>query len=208
MFRISKKTATFLILSISIGLIFGLRFCFSAIKSPSQDQSLAKVKGKEDAPIQIVEFIDFQCPACAKGAKHLKKIIEDNSDKIRLELKYYPLSVHQHGLLSAQYAECAARQDKFWVFQDYLIDKQKYWEKLKDVKPTFELFAEWSQLDPKDLKNCLEDKSVEDVVSKDKAEGKILGVKSTPTYFINDKMFVGFDQLEAELKRLLNENNH
>ena len=178
------------------------------MKNAPTNSSLAKVKGKEDAPIQIVEFIDFQCSACAKGVKHLQKFIKEHLNKVRLELKYYPLSVHQHGFLSAHYAECAARQGKFWVFHDYLIDKQKYWEKLKDVKPTFELFAEWSQLDPNDLKNCLEDKSVEEFISKNKAEGKLLGVKSTPSYFINDKMFVGFDQLEAELKRLLNENSH
>lgn len=197
-----------MVLIISIGLIFGIRFCSSSIKSPSLDNSLAKVKGKKDAPIQIVEFIDLQCPACAKGAQHLKKIIKQYPGKIRLELKYYPLSIHQHAFLSAHYAECAARQGQFWPFHDYLIDKQEYWAKLSDAKPTFELFAEWSQLDPRELKNCLEDKSVEGFILKDKSEGKMLGVKSTPTYFVNDKMFVGFEQLEAELKRLLNENNH
>ncbi len=202
--KLSKARATFLILILSIGFILGGRVFLSAKQSSSEDFS-PRVKGNESAPIQIIEYIDFQCPACAKGAKYLKKVIEENPQKIHLEMKYYPLSMHKHGFISAYYAECAARQSRFWAFQDYLIEKQDYWAPMIDPKPTFDLFAEWSGLDLKALKNCLEDKSVEEFVLKSKAEGKILGVRSTPTYFINEKMFVGQEQLTAEITRLLNE---
>ena len=208
MARISKNSAAVFILILSIGFIFGARIFPSAHPTSPKDILQPRVKGGEEAPIQIIEYIDFQCPACAKGAKYLKKIIEENSQKFHLELKYYPLSMHKHGFISAEYAECAARQGKFWAFEDYLIEKQDYWAPMEDPKPTFDLFAEWSGLNLKSLKNCLEDKSVEEFILKSKSEGKILGVRSTPTYFINEKMFVGQEQLETEITRLLNETKN
>ncbi|MDO8580531.1 MAG: thioredoxin domain-containing protein, partial [Candidatus Omnitrophota bacterium] len=123
---------------------------------------------------------------------------------IYLELKYFPLeNMHPHAKLSAQYAECAARQGKFWPFHDLVIERQPQWKRLIDAKPAFEIMAVEADLDLYKLKFCLEDEKITAFIDQDKEEGRQKGVRSTPTYFINGKMVVGATALEEELTLLV-----
>jgi len=138
-----KESIAFFIIIACIVVIYGIkRFVESSSTSP-QKQALAKakVKGDVNAPIQIAEFVDFQCPSCAHGAKDLKKFMGEHPNTIRLEVKYFPLKMHKHAVLSARYAECAARQNKFWPFHDYLFKGQNKWKRLLDAKPVFEFIS-------------------------------------------------------------------
>jgi len=201
--KISKKSATILILVIGVGLVLGIKLGVEAVRGRLHPSGMSRVKGEEKAPVKITEFIDFQCPACADGAIYLKKFMEENSSLVRLELKYYPLRNHAHGLLSAKYAECAARQGRFWPFADALIARQTNWSRLSDAKPAFQLIAEEIGLNLSALGQCLQDKSIEEFIVKNKSEGDVLGVKSTPTYYINGKMVVGINSLKTELNQYL-----
>jgi len=120
-----------------------------------------------------------------------------------MQLKYFPLRNHAHGLQSARYAECASRQGKFWPFHDYLIDRQANWRRLSDATPAFDLMAREVGLDLEVLGQCLADEKTTTSIMKDKKEGDILGVKSTPTYYINGTMVVGTDSLKQELAKRL-----
>lgn len=160
----------------------------------------ARMKGNPKAGLRVVEYIDFQCPSCAKGSKILGRYLKEYPEKISIELKYFPLAMHSHAFKSAYYAECAARQGKFWPFHDLLIERQKQWRVLKDAEPTFQNMAKEIELDSIELEACLQDKQVTEKIMKDRNEGQLLGVKSTPTYFINKKMVVGSKFLEKKLK--------
>ena len=200
----SKQLISIVIIVFVVAAIYAAKTVFYSSKRVVQNADLARVKGDENAPVKIKEFIDFQCPACANGAKYLKKFMQEHPHDIRLELKYFPLAMHQHGFTSARYAECAAWQGKFWPFHDYLIEKQDEWKNLIDARPAFSFIAKETKLNLTELETCLQNEKVNAAIEKTKVEGQLLSVKSTPTYFVNGKMVVGTKSLEMELDSLIN----
>jgi len=201
--KFSKKQITLFLIILCVSIIFCLRFFSESSRPDVQDLALARIKGQAQAPIHIVEFIDFQCPACARGSQYLKGIMQEYPGQIRLEMKYFPLRMHRHGLISARYAECAARAGKFWPFHDQLLAKQGQWKILINAKPAFDLMAQDVHLNLSKLQSCLKDKEVDNFIYANKSEGKALGVKSTPSYFINGEMVVGGKSLTDKLTKLL-----
>jgi protein-disulfide isomerase len=198
MAKVSKTTFTLLLLIIgAAGLLFVKEFLQ---KSPQEQTAIpARAKGNPHAELQIVEFIDLQCPACASGSQTLHQYFQQFPQQMFIELKYFPLAMHRHGMLSAWYTECAARQGRFWPFAEKVIHQQKNWSGLTDAKPAFQEIAQEVGLDQPKLDACLQDPSVETLILKLKEEGQTRGVKSTPTYFINGEMVVGAKSLQAKL---------
>lgn len=208
MSKISKKTAVILTVLICLVAVYGAKFGIGYFRKNTPKASAGKVKGAENAPIKVTEFIDFQCPACARGAAYLKEKIQQYPAAIRLELKHYPLAMHQHGFLSSQYAECAASQGKFWSYHDLLLARQSNWKRLVDAQPAFERIADEVHLDKAELQVCLQNEATDAIIEKNRAEGKKLGVRSTPTYFVNGKMIVGKKSLDEEIVKLLKKNGY
>lgn len=163
----------------------------------------SRTKGNPNSKIKIVEYMDLQCPMCALGAKKLKEYLEKYPEKIYIELHYFPLDMHKHALMAAQYAQCAAEQDKFWVLHDVLVDQQKSWSEATNAAALFDIYAKEIGLDMSRFKACVPSDRVKRVIEKDKQQGRDLAVRSTPTYFINGKMVVGIKLLEDELGTLL-----
>ncbi len=201
----SKLRGTILVVAVSVAAVLAVKFFLGLSPRDTRSPDEMRAKGNKSAPIQITEFIDLECPACARGAEYLARMIVTHPETIRLELKYFPLPSHRHGLLAARYAECAARQEKFWPFQDALLARQANWSRLVDATPAFVLIAQEVSLDKDKLGACLNDKSVDALIQESRLEGERRGVKSTPTYYVNGKMVVGMQSLEPELERLLAE---
>lgn len=202
----NKKMTTIIIILSCIILVYGIKlFTQSSAQKDFKSSKSSRIKGEAMAPIQIVEFIDFECPACAAGAKYLKKVMQKNPSSIHLEMKYYPLAMHKHGVISAKYAECAGKQGKFWEFHDYLIERQKLWHRLDDANPAFDVMAQDLKLDMEALKSCVESLATAKVIEKDKAEGRSIGIRSTPTYFVNGEIVVGMRNLQVLIEELLDE---
>lgn len=199
----SKTAATLIILGISVVAIIGIKTYIDNSRGTPVAAASARVKGPANAPAQIVEYIDFQCPACTYGAKYLSEFAKKYPSIVRLEMKYFPLTMHRHAFAAAQYAECAARQDKFWAVHDGLVNRQEQWKDLTDAKPAFEEIAKDAGLNSQKLQRCLADESILEHIKNDKGEGKTLGVQSTPTYFINGEMFVGPQSLITQLNKFL-----
>lgn len=199
MFR-SKIFYTLLILGLGIAVIqIPQVFSQSGSTAPTIDPKFSRMKGDINAPIKIVEFIDFQCPMCAKGAMYLNKKMKDDSGMIFLEMKYFPLKSHKHSLLASQYTECAAQQGKFWKLHDFILENQNTWKTLADAKPVFDLYVKEAKIDQKKFKACLDDPAVIELIESQKEEGQQLKVRSTPTYFVNGKLVVGTTALKQEL---------
>ena len=185
--------------------ILGVKWGLMRRQKESNKANLARVKGDPQASLQIIEFIDFQCPACANGAMFLKKVIGENPGIISLQMKYFPLSMHRHANSAAVYAECAARQEKFWPFQDIILERQQQWTNLNDeeVKNFFNQTAKEVEIKEREFQSCLKDDAVKEIILAEKEEGSKLGVQSTPTYFINGQIFVGPRALSAELEKYI-----
>ncbi len=200
MIPISKRLVTILVILGCIAAVLGVRFIIHRSTTASAIHVAGtRSKGNPQADLRIVEYIDFQCPSCAVGSKMLSGYFKKYPGRIFLELKYFPLRMHRHGFKSSLYAQCAARQGKFWPFHDLLIDRQGQWKGLVNAQSAFTIMVKDTGLDQKKMDACLGNKEVADVIIKDKTEGQSRRVKSTPTYFINDKMVVGSKSLRKEL---------
>lgn len=197
--KISKNKLSVIVILIAVMAVLAIKYFKNPTFNSAKLEAEPRQKGPKEAPVQIIEYIDFQCPACAAGVKFLQKFMRENPQKVHLQMKYFPLRMHQHAFLASRYAQCAAQQNLFWPYHDYLIDRQNQWKRLVDATPAFELIADETMLDRKKLESCLADDSLDDVINKDKQSGVKLGVKSTPTYFINGEMFVGIKNLQQKL---------
>jgi len=193
--KISKISLTIIVLAAGIVLAGTLKFFFKAEMPAFLKNENPRAKGNPKSSFQVVEYIDFQCPACAKGSEILRLYIDQHSDQIHLQMKYFPLGGHAHAFTSARYAQCAARQGKFWEFHDLLIGRQAQWKALVNALPQFRKMAEEVRLNIPQLDQCLQDEKLDVQINQEKEEGKRLGVTQTPTYFINGEMIVGTKSL-------------
>lgn len=196
---LSKKNVTLLIVLAAVGIIIILKVVLFGA-SMNVDPVAARTKGPEQAKVNIVEFIDFECPACAYGTQKLKEYMSLYPNDIRLQVKYFPLmSIHHHALQAASYVECVSRQGKFWAFFDPLMTSQSQWTRLINVDGVFNQLAQDAGVNMGQLQKCLSSDDVSSKIMSEKAVGQSLGIQSTPTYFINKKMVVGAKSLVDEL---------
>jgi protein-disulfide isomerase len=189
-------------------------FCILAVKTvkhvsfkarfkPVSVMPGAQVKGPLDAPVRIREFTDFQCPACSKAAPAADDLLKKYNGKISLEHKYFPIASHKNSMKASIFAECAAKQGKFWPYHDVLFKSQTSWKSLDDPTQYFEDLAMQLGLDDGKMMACIADKAAAARVNSDKIDGEIIGVNGTPTFVIDGKLFVGIENLKAELEARL-----
>ena len=196
----NKLRATLVIVVVLSGLIAGAKI-FLMPKRVGIDLQMARARGNPQAKVKIVEFIDFQCPACAFGVNYLKTLIDRHPNDIYLQVRYFPLTnMHHHAMISALYSECAARQGKFWALNELMMPQQSQWAQLISPEPVFQAMAAQVGMDINQLNSCLASDDARKVINDEKSLGQSLGITSTPTYFINNKMVVGSKSLEDELK--------
>ena len=161
-----------------------------------------KIRGSLAAPVQITEFSDFQCPACQKAEPVLKAIFESYPGKVRLVFRHFPLGGHQWAAMAHQAAECANRAGYFWEFHDRLYREQASWSASNPLE-TFVRYARDLGIDLNAFAACMADERVTRQIQAERAEGEVLQVKSTPTFFINGERFVGAVDLEIKGKEKL-----
>lgn len=157
--------------------------------------------------VQIVEFGDYQCPACAQAHPTTKKLMEEYEGKISFVFRNFPLiQIHPNAMLAAQAAEAAAAQEKFWEMHDKLYENQQAWSALADPTSTFVKYAAELGLDEDKFKNDLTNNVYKERIEQDQSDGYAVGVNGTPTFFINGKVQRQFDYdslksaIEAELR--------
>lgn len=196
----NKLQLTLGVVLVLVGLIVGAKILGAPKKAPIHWQE-ARAEGSPDSKVKIVEFIDFQCPACAVGAQYLKTFFDRHPNDIYLQVRYFPLTnMHRHAMISALYSECAARQGKFWAMDDLMIAQQSQWAQLISPEPVFQAMAAEVGMNVDQLNACLASDDARRVINDEKSLGQSLGIVSTPTYFINNKMVVGTKSLQDELK--------
>lgn len=161
-------------------------------------------RGNADAAITIVEFSDFQCPYCSRGAATVEQILEKYPNDVKFVFKHFPLNFHPWAKPAAIAANCAANQshDAFWTLHD------KYFEHQKDLKPENVLdksreYLAGAGIDMATWSACAEDKDTDEYkaaskqVDEDMAFGQSLGVTGTPGFFVNGQFLNGAQPLTA-----------
>jgi len=145
------------------------------------------VFGKADAAITLVEYGDFQCPACGAYYPIVKQVKGAYQDTIRIVFRGFPLPQHQNARLGARAAEAASVQGKFWEMHDQLYEHQSDWSELSDAKARAKLegYAKDIGLNVEQFKTDIDASGAKAKVDKDQASGVKAGVNSTPTFFLN-----------------------
>lgn len=143
-------------------------------------------EGGKDASVVLVEYSDFQCPACAAYFPVMKGLQEAFGDKLKIVYRNYPLSsLHPNAQLAAQAAEAAGIQGKFFVMHDLLFGNQKTWSTEADPTNTFIGYATSMGLDIEKFKTDLTSDETFRAVRDDIRSGDASNVDSTPTFFLN-----------------------
>ena len=147
----------------------------------------AHIRGNPDAPVTLEEFGDFQCPPCGKFSEFVEELLKEYNSRLRVVFRNFPLSGHEHAREAALAAEAAGLQGKFWEMHDTLYREQETWTKAPNVRELFESYAGTIGLDVNQFKKDMDGDKARERVDSDRALADFLGVKATPTLFINNR---------------------
>lgn len=152
------------------------------------------VWGNKDAKVKIVEFSDFQCPYCSKGATVVSQLKKAYGKKIAIAFRHYPLPMHPDAKPASEASLCVQEQnaDKFWAYHDKLFANQ---DKLS--ADNLKKFAKEVGVKEDEFDKCVASHKFADVVQRDMDYGNKLGVRSTPTFFVNGRLVQGAQPIEA-----------
>ncbi len=174
---------------------------------PNLPPAVAKgyVLGRPDAPVHIMEFADFECPACANYTVVTEPDVRKRLiDSGLAQVTYYdfPLPMHKNTLVASEAAACANDQGKFWEMHDRLFQGQGDWngEATSDPAKVMRSYAKDLGLDVDRWQQCVDQRSHERDIQANKAEGDRHRVMETPTFVIGNRVVpgaIGFDQLRA-----------
>jgi len=165
--------------------------------------------GAADAPVTIVEFLDPECESCRAFNPTVKKLLKDYDGKVRLVVRYMPL--HPNSLSAATFTEAAGEQGKYWQAQEMLFQKQPEWGTKHgpspgapaDVNALFKKYAAELGLDAAKMDGAFAANRYAAKLERDKKDGQSLGVRQTPTIFVNGRRLARL--YESDLKSLIDE---
>lgn len=167
---------------------FHNRFDADKIKNVPIDGSPST--GPESAPVTIVEFADFECPYCGIMAPVLDKLAEDHKTDVRFVYKFFPLGGHPHGEIAARAGIAAWQAGKFWPMHHTLFSNQEHLE-----QGDLDGYAKDLGLDLGKFHADSTSQLATDRIAQDRKLGDALGIKGTPSIFINGREFDPHDDL-------------
>lgn len=201
-------------------LIIGLWALIGAVnnspspQTPSKIENLSPVsqsdfvKGDGKAKVILIEYADFQCPACRSYFPLAKQLSSEFSKDLKVVYRFFPLTtIHQNALISAQAAYAAGLQGKFWEMHDKLFENQSSWSGLSNPKDIFVDYAKKLNLNIDKFKKDLEADSTKEFINKAADNATAIGINSTPTFFVNGKHIqnpTGYDEFKKIIQDDIN----
>lgn len=181
----------------------------SAINTEALVRPDSYTLGSTDAPVTIVEFLDPECESCAAFNPILKKVLKEYEGRAKLVVRYMPL--HPNSLTAATFIEAAGEQGKYWEAEDLLFEKQPEWGtkhgqppgNQADINTLFKKYAAELGLDMDKMNSAFAENKFASKIERDKKDGQSLGVRQTPTVFVNGTKLARLD--ETALRSLIDE---
>jgi len=152
------------------------------------------LKGSPDAPVEITEFADYQCPFCQTFATLQMPTIEErliNTGRLRWRYRDFPLQQHSFSRLAAHSAACADEQGKYWEQHKRIYEGQTEWATTRDAAPMFRRYAQAGGMDLRRYDGCMKAGKYAGRIQASLDEGIQLGVNSTPTLLVGNKLYRG-----------------
>ncbi len=190
----AKRTTLWTIVALALVLI-----AFGAIKlNKPKDVGGSKVevpitelehfKGNASAKVVLVEYSDFQCPACANFYPVVNQLYAELGDRVKFVYKHFPLrNIHANADLAARASVAAAEQGKFWEMHDKLFENQGSWAKALNAETIFTNYAGELGLDADRFRRDMRSPEVKDRVERDYQSAVGLGLGGTPTFILNGR---------------------
>jgi protein-disulfide isomerase len=174
-----------LLLAVAAGLFIGYKLWGPVVTSDDLTAlSEENIQGPINAPVKIVEFGDFGCPACRRwhqsGIK--QKVMEMFGDQVSFTYRHFPV-ISEHGTEAAIAAQCAGEQGAFWTYHDYLFEKA---EGLTVAE--LENYAEALGLSTRSFETCMQSDEMREYVERDQRSAFREGARGTPAFFVNGRL--------------------
>lgn len=180
----------------------------SAIDASSLIRTHSQKSGPDNAKATLVEFGDFQCPACGAAHPIIKAIQEANKDKsFQFVFRNFPLSQHQNAMLASEVAESAGNQGKYWEMHNKIYESQAEWSESASAREIFTNYAKDLGLDLTKFNNDLDKHTFAEIIKTDVADGNKIGVNATPTFYFNGQKLEHTPTAEELQKMIDNAQN-
>ncbi len=168
-----------------------------------------RTEGKADAPVKIIEYADFQCPFCGRFTRETApKLVEEfvNTGQAQIEFRHYAF-IGEESKKAAEAAECAADQGHFWPMHDIIFLRQGaenagVYSSSNLKKYAREVADKVNGFDAKQFDTCLDSGEKRATVEQMAQEAVSLGVRSTPTFFVNGQMVSGAQPIDEFRKTI------
>lgn len=190
-----KLTKPLVVIIIAIGIAAGAAVYLSRTADPhAEDTGPAQpvqikgghFRGPENAQVTLVEFGDYECPACGAFHPFVKEILSRYPDKLRLEFHHFPLiGVHPNAMLGAMAAEAAGEQGKYWEMHDALYEHQREWGENRNAEVIVMALATRLGLDMNKFMQALRSPVLQDRILRDEALADQLKLNETPSFLID-----------------------
>lgn len=212
--RTAKRAITWLIVVAVLGgigwLVWRAAQNVPAASNGAQELTIPvdaddNIKGSENAPITIVEYGDYQCPACAAYHPIVEQILEESDGQVRFVFRHFPLkSIHPNAETVARAVQAAGVQDKYWEMHDLVFERQSEWSAIPRGSARNKLleYAAELGLDVERLDADMDSDAVKDKVQGDLDGGAAI-ITSTPTFFVNGAKLTDITSFEDFKQQIL-----
>lgn len=196
-----------------IGVLYALFIYLPAQLTPSSNSALFDTSkdwaiGPANAKLTLIEYSDFQCPACAQYYPLVKQLEAAFPNDLKVVYRQFPLrQIHANADLAARATEATGSVGKFWEMHDKIFETQKDWSTSENATDIFAGYAEALGMNKEDFVTALNSAEVAKAVAADEATGKSLAVQGTPTFFLNGKKLENprsFDEFKKVIETELN----
>jgi len=161
----------------------------------------SQMTGKFGAKVTLVEFADFQCPACATVSPFVKEVADSykGNPDFNFVYRHFPLSQHANAMISAEASESAGAQGKFWEMSELLYKNQTEWADIKDPTEIFVNYAKTLGLDAVKFKADLDQHKFTTKVQSDLSDAIALALNQTPSLFLNGAEVTDIGSLKSQI---------
>lgn len=200
-----------IIVIVAVGAFFGIFFAAkhksetgNGTNNSSHAQPTNHVEGENKAGVTLLEYGDFQCPACKAYYPIVEQVVEKHKADIQYQFRHFPLvQIHQHAFEGSRAAEAAGKQGKFFEMYRLLYENQTTWSSLSDPQATFLGYARQLNLNTQQFQTDYASSAINDIINADYQEAIKLGAKSTPTFVLNGKRIENNPQSAEAFEKLI-----
>ena len=155
-----------------------------------------------NAKVTLIEYADFQCPACSVLAPFVKQLNKEFGNNLLIAYRFFPLNAHQNAMPSAQAAFAAYKQNKFWEMSELIYQNQDSWTNAGNAQQIFTDYAKKLNLNIDKFTSNYNEESTKKFINDETKEGLSIGITYTPSFFVNGKLIQNPQNYE-EFKQII-----